>query len=151
MLACRKSRSAPRHRETSEVDVADILRGRVGEPDGFQRMAVVSALAHAAVFALLILTPGSWLALHDEAPKTVMTITLDGGNGGPNNGGMTSIGGKGGQAETPGGSKGCAPQTGPAPGPPQNTGPIPAKTPAQAAQPAPELKQGTGPGKRRPP
>ena len=95
------------------MDVADILRDRVGEPDGFQRMAVISALAHAAVFALLILTPGSWLALRDQAPKTVMTITLDGGNGGPNNGGMTSIGGKAGSSRNAGSAEGSFAANGP--------------------------------------
>ena len=133
------------------MDVADILRDRVGEPDGFQRMAVISALAHAAVFALLILAPGSWLALREQAPKTVMTITLDGGNGGPNNGGMSSIGGKAVQAETPDVPKARPPQTAPAPVAPKMTVPIPSKTPAKAAKPAPDVKQAPDQAKGRAP
>lgn len=133
------------------MDVADILRDRIGEPDGFQRMAVISALAHAAVFALLILAPGSWLALRDQAPKTVMTITLDGGNGGPNNGGMTAIGGKAVQAETPEVPKARLPQTAPAPVTPKMTVPIPSKTPAKAAKPAPDVKQAPDQAKGRAP
>jgi len=133
------------------VDVADVLRDRVGEPDGFQRMAVVSALAHAVLFAVLVLIPGRWLALHEEAPKSVMTITLDGGNGGPNNGGMTSIGGKAVQAETPVVPKRPEPQTAPAPVTPKMTVPIPSKAPAKTAKPAPEVKQAPDQAKGRAP
>ena len=133
------------------MDVADILRDRVSEPDGFQRMAVISVLGHAALFAMLILMPARWLALHEEAPKSVMTISLDGGNGGPNNGGMTSIGGKAVQAETPEVPKYRPPQTAPAPVTPKMTVPIPSKTPAKAAKPAPEVKQAPDQAKGRAP
>src|SRR5712691_5550822 len=122
------------------MDVADVLRDRVSEPDGLQRMAVVSALAHAALFATLVLMPGRWLSLRQQEPKSVMTITLDGGNGGPANGGMTSIGGKAVQAETEV-PKARVPETAPAPVTPKMTVPIPSKTPAKAAKPAPAVKQ----------
>ena len=133
------------------MDVADVLRDRIGEPDGFQRMAAISLLAHLAVFAILVLMPGHWLSLHDAAPKTVMTITLDGGNGGPNNGGMTSIAGKAVQAETPEVPKVREPQTAPAPVTPKMTVPIPSKTPAKAVKPAPEVKQAPDQAKGRAP
>jgi TonB family protein len=133
------------------VDVADVLRDRVDEPDGFQRMAVISALVHAALFAALILTPAGWLALREEAPKTVMTITLDGGNGGPNNGGMTSIGGKAVQAETPVVPKRPEPQTAPAPVTPKMTVPIPSKVPAKPTKATPEVKQAPDQAKGRAP
>jgi TonB family protein len=123
------------------VDVGDVLRDRIGEPDGFQRMAAVSALLHAAAFAFLVLMPSKWFPMHQDAPKSVMTITLDGGNGGPNNGGMSSIGGKAVQAETPPVPKAREPQTAPAPVTPKMTVPIPSKTPAKPAKPAPEVKQ----------
>src|SRR5947207_2050159 len=123
------------------MDVADVLRDRVSEPEGLQRMAAISALAHAALFAALVLIPGRWLSLREAAPKTVMTITLDGGNGGPNNGGMTSIGGKAVQAETPEVPKARVPQTAPAPITPKMTVPMPSKTPAKTAKAAPEVKQ----------
>jgi TonB family protein len=133
------------------VDVADVLRDRVGEPDGFQRMAVISALAHAVLFALLVFLPGRWLSLRESAPKSVMTITLDGGNGGPNNGGMTSIGGKAVQTETPAVPKRPEPQTAPAPVTPKMTVPIPSKAPAKAAKPAPDVKQAPDQAKGRAP
>jgi TonB family protein len=133
------------------VDVADVLRDRVGEPDGFQRMAVISLLVHAAVFAMLVLAPGNLLSRREEAPKTVMTITLDGGNGGPNNGGMTSIGGKAVQAETPEVPKARPPQTAPAPVTPKMTVPMPSKTPAKPAKATPEVKQAPDQAKGRAP
>ena len=76
------------------MDVSDVLRDRMHEPDGLQRMAAVSAVAHAAFIAALLLAPGGWLDRPAEAPRTVMTISLGGGPPGPANGGMTSIGGK---------------------------------------------------------
>jgi TonB family protein len=133
------------------VDVADVLRDRVGEPDGFQRMAVISVLAHAVLFAMLVLMPGRWLSLRDEAPKSLMTITLDGGNGGPNNGGMSSIGGKAVQAETPPVPKVREPQTAPAPVTPKMTVPIPSKVPAKATKPTPDVKQAPDQAKGRAP
>jgi TonB family protein len=133
------------------VDVADVLRDRVSEPAGFERMAVVSVLAHAAFLAVLILLPGGLLSPRQDAPKSVMTITLDGGNGGPNNGGLTSIGGKAVQAETPEVPKAPAPQTAPAPITPKMTVPIPSKTPAKTAKPAPEVKQAPEQAKARAP
>src|ERR1700675_4044173 len=101
MRASCKSPSWPRRPERFDVDVADVLRDRVSEPAGFQRMAVVSALAHAAFLAALIVMPGRWLSQSQAPPRTVMTITLDGGNGGPANAFMTSIGAPAVQAETP--------------------------------------------------
>ena len=133
------------------MDVADVLRDRVGEPDGFQRMAVISVLVHAAAFAVLVLVPGRWLALRDPAPRTVMTIRLDGGNGGPNNGGMTSIGGKAVQAETPEPPKPREAQTAPAPITPKMTVPILSKAPVKNVKPTPEVSQAPDQAKGRAP
>jgi len=71
------------------------------EPVGLQRMVVVSIVAHGAALALAIFAPHGWFAARDAAPKTIMTITLGGGTPGPQNGGMTTIGGRPVQAETP--------------------------------------------------
>jgi TonB family protein len=84
--------------------------------------------------------PGQWLSRSQPEPKTVMTITLDGGNGGPANGGMTSIGGRAVQAETPEVPKRPEPVTPPAVKTPAMTVPIPSKTPARAAKPTPVVK-----------
>ena len=83
------------------MDVTDVLRDRIGEPAGLERMAVVSVLAHAAVIGAIALAPGGWLSPRIPAPKTVMTISLSGGNGGPSSGGLSAIGGKAIQVETP--------------------------------------------------
>ena len=45
-------------------------------PDGLQRMAALSVLAHAAFLAVLLLAPGGWWPHAADEPKTVMTITL---------------------------------------------------------------------------
>src|SRR5712671_2749146 len=70
------------------------------EPDGLARMVMVSVGAHALLTAAILLAPHRWLSPVDEAPKTVMTISL-GGGGGPQNGGMTAMGGRPVQVETP--------------------------------------------------
>ena len=83
------------------MDVTDILRDRMDEPSGLQYMAVVSVAAHVALFAAFILAPGKWLLAQSSQPATVMTITLGGGGEGPQNGGLTAIGGRPVQTETP--------------------------------------------------
>lgn len=134
------------------MDVADVLRDRVSEPAGFQRMAVVSVLAHAALLAALILMPGQWLSRSQPPPQTVMTITLAGGNGGPANGGMTAIGARPVQAETPPEApKRPEPVRAPAAKTPEMTVPIPTKTPAKPLAAAPTVKQAPAEARGRTP
>jgi TonB family protein len=83
------------------MDVTDVLRDRRGEPDGLQKMLVASVAAHLLVAAVAIVAPGRWLGGSSEAPRTVMTISLSGGGPGPQNGGMTTIGGRPVQEQTP--------------------------------------------------
>ena len=119
------------------MDVGDVLRDRLQPPIGFERMVLVSILVHGALLAIVILTPGRWLSLPEQAPKTVMTISLDGGNGGPASGGLTAIGGKAVQAETPPDAKRPEPVQAPAAKTPEMTVPIPNKTPVKpSARPA---------------
>jgi TonB family protein len=120
------------------VDVTDVLRDRMHEPGGLQRMAVVSVLVHGAVLAALVIAPGGWLSQQEAAPKTVMTISLGGGNGGPSSGGMTSIGGRAVQAVTPPDApKRPEPIRPPAARTPAMTVPAPGRTPVKAAPAAP--------------
>ena len=70
-------------------------------PDGLQRMAVVSALAHATVLAALIFAPSNLFHRASDEPKIVMTISLGSGTPGPQNGGMTAMGGQAVQEVTP--------------------------------------------------
>jgi len=83
------------------MDVTDVLRGRMQAPDGLQHMAVASVLVHGAVLATLVLAPGGWFGKRAAEPRSVMTISLGGGTPGPENGGMTNIGGRAVQAEKP--------------------------------------------------
>src|SRR5438067_13337492 len=83
------------------MDVTDVLRDRMQGPSGLQGMAVVSVAAHVALFAAFVVAPGGWLSRIAEEPPVVMTISLGGGGEGPLNGGMTAIGGRPVQVETP--------------------------------------------------
>ncbi len=130
----------------SDVNVSDVLRDRLGQPPGFERMAIVSVFAHAVLAGGLLLAPGTWLSSYTPAPKTIMTISLSGGNGGPNNGGLTSISQRAVQAETPPDApKRPEPVRAPAAKTPEMTVPIPSKTPpkpaARASAPAPVVQQ----------
>lgn len=82
------------------MDVTDVLRGRLEEPAGLEKMVGVSITVHAAVIALALLAPGSLLP-RTQPPASVMTITLGGGGEGPRNGGVTPMGGRPVQAVTP--------------------------------------------------
>jgi protein TonB len=115
------------------VDVGDVLRDRLREPPGFERMALVSFVAHAVAIALVVLAPAGWFPLQAPPPRTVMTITLDGGNGGPASGGLTAIGGRAVQAEAPPEAKRPEPAREPAAKVPEMTVPLPGKTPLKAA------------------
>ena len=81
------------------MDVTDVLRDRMQEPAGLQRMISASVAAHLALAAALIVGRGGLLTRH-ETPPTLMTISL-GGGAGPENGGMTALGGRPVQAATP--------------------------------------------------
>ncbi|MQA30700.1 MAG: TonB family protein [Luteitalea sp.] len=120
------------------MDVTDILRDRMHEPDGLRRMAVVSVLVHGAVVAALVVAPGGWLSQPEAPPKTVMTISLGGGNGGPTSGGMTSIGGRAVQTQTPPEApKRPEPIRPPAARTPEMTVPLPGTVPRKPAPAAP--------------
>lgn len=84
------------------MDVTDILRDRMEEPGGLQRMAIVSALLHGALVVLLVVAPAGWFTARNEpTPRTVMTITLGGGAPGPANTGMTPLAARPVQAPPP--------------------------------------------------
>ena len=83
------------------MDVTEILRDRMREPDGFQRMVTVSVAAHVVVAGVVLLAPRGFLGHTSDTPRTVMTISLAGGGEGPRNGGFTSIGGRPVQVATP--------------------------------------------------
>jgi TonB family protein len=76
------------------MDVTDILRDRMREPAGLQRMTAISVVVHAAVVVTVIFMPGGLLSHAVDAPRTVMTISLGGSGEGARSSGMTSIGGR---------------------------------------------------------
>jgi len=80
-------------------EVTDVLRDRLGEPQGLQRMVIVSIGIHAAVVTTLALGPNR-IGKQIGPPPVVMTISL-GGSGGPANGGMTALGARPVQVQTP--------------------------------------------------
>jgi len=81
------------------MEVTDILRDRMQTPAGLQKMVSLSIAVHVLLGAALIVSRGSFLARR-EAPATLMTISLS-GSAGPENGGMTALGGRPVQSVTP--------------------------------------------------
>ena len=55
------------------MNVADVLRDRLHEPSGFQRMVLVSLVAHVLLVALLVAAPSRWWAPGEDAPTPIMT------------------------------------------------------------------------------
>ena len=81
------------------MDVTDVLRDRMQPAAGLQKMISVSIAAHVVLAAALIASRGGLLKHQDVSP-TLMTISLS-GSGGPESGGMTSLGARPVQAPTP--------------------------------------------------
>jgi TonB family protein len=74
------------------MEVSDVLRDRMQRPGGLQRTVTLSIGAHLALAGALVFAPGGLLQ-HRKSQVPVMTISL-GGGGGPENGGMTAMGGR---------------------------------------------------------
>src|SRR5438093_4588261 len=82
------------------MDVGDVLRGRMQQPAGMQRMVAVSLVLHAVLLVTVLLAPKGFLT-GDRETRSVMTISLGEGSGGPPTGGITAMGGRPVQAQTP--------------------------------------------------
>lgn len=115
------------------MDVSDVLRDRLRQPAGLERMAFISAAAHIAALLALVFFPGGWFSRPAPAPRPVMTISLSGGNGGPNNGGLAAIGGRAVQTVQPEPPPRPEPARPPAAKTPEATMPMPAKPPTRVA------------------
>ena len=83
------------------MDVTDVLRDRMQEPAGLQRMVTVSLGLHLLAATIVVFAPGRWIGHMTEAPRKVMTISIAGGGEGPRNGGLTTSGGRPVQVQTP--------------------------------------------------
>src|SRR5437868_12337953 len=81
-------------------EVTDVLRDRMHEPAGLQRMTALSIVVHSGIVAFVLFGPGRWITSNSTPPHPVMTITL-GGAAGPDSGGMTALGGRPIQTQTP--------------------------------------------------
>src|SRR5512140_1014535 len=131
------------------MDVGDVLRDRMVEPQGLQRMATVSIVAHVVAVSFILVAPSRLFTKPAEVPKTVMTISL-GGTPGPRTSGLTTIGGRPVQQVTPPDApkrpEAVRPPAAPAP---EMTMPRPndkpAKTPPAQARQAPEQARGRTP------
>lgn len=121
------------------MDVTDVLRGRMQEPPGLQRMATISILVHASLAALVIVGHGRLVPQREDRSRPVMTITLGSGASGPQSGGMTAMGGRAVQVETPPDAK-REPVTPPAAKAPEMTVPLRGKAQTKLA-PKPAVKQ----------
>jgi periplasmic protein TonB len=74
------------------MGVTDVLRDRMQTPAGLQKMISASVAVHLALAASLLVARAGFLK-RQEAPPTLMTISLS-GSGGPESGGMTALGGR---------------------------------------------------------
>ena len=122
---------------------------RTTGPDGFQRMIVISLVAHVVVILAVAFSPSSWRT-RDTEPRTVMTISL-GGAPGPRAGGLTSMSGRAVQQAVPRPPEAKPePTPPPAPKPPEMTEPskaAPKQTPRPTTAPtvAPEQARAKAP------
>jgi TonB family protein len=82
------------------MEVSDVLRDRMAPPSGLNRMVTASIAVHATLAASIVFAPGG-LFSRARPPATVMTISLGGAGTGPDNGGMTAMGGRPIQAVRP--------------------------------------------------
>jgi protein TonB len=73
------------------MDVSDILRDRMAEPDGLQRMLTISVVLHLGLAAAVIAGSGRLLGRSTQTPRNVMTISISGAGEGPRNGGLTPM------------------------------------------------------------
>lgn len=73
------------------MEVSDVLRDRMQQPAGLNRMVTVSIAVHATLAAAMVFAPGG-LFNRSRAPMTVMTISLSGSGNGPDVGGVNPMG-----------------------------------------------------------
>lgn len=134
------------------MDVTDVLRDRLQEPDGLQRMIAISIGVHVALAATVLLAP-AYLLPKAAPPPIVMTISLAGAGEGPRNGGFTPMGGRPVQEQVkPEELPKRAPVTPPAAKAPEMTVPLPNQKPVKTApranvKQAPEEARGRTPTK----
>lgn len=74
-------------------DVTDVIVARSHQPERFGSMLIWSVAAHALIVGVLLFGPMDWRLGAQDAPRTVMMVSLAGAPG-PRSGGMTPTGGR---------------------------------------------------------
>lgn len=73
--------------------VSEVLIARASKDDGLTSMLGASAVAHVAIVIAFVVLPAAWFGADTKPPETVMQISL-GGDIGPNDGGLSTLGGR---------------------------------------------------------
>jgi len=79
--------------EVAVKEVTDVIVAREKQPELFGGMLAWSIVAHVCLIGLLLFGPMDWGVAADEAPSSVMTISLAGAPG-PGETGITQMGGR---------------------------------------------------------
>ena len=73
--------------------VSEVLIARAPKDDGLSSMLGASAIGHIVLVGVFVLVPAWWFGAENKAPETIMQISL-GGPVGPNDGGLSTLGGR---------------------------------------------------------
>jgi TonB family protein len=73
--------------------VSEVLIARSDRGDGLSSMLGASAMAHIAVVVAFVFVPAWWFGAETKPPETIMQISI-GGPIGPNDGGLSTLGGR---------------------------------------------------------
>lgn len=73
--------------------VSEVLIARADKRDHLSSMLGASAIAHIAVVVVFVFVPAWWFGAENKPPETIMQISL-GGPIGPNDGGLSTLGGR---------------------------------------------------------
>ena len=73
--------------------VSEVLIARAPKGDGLGSMLGASAIGHIVLVAVFVFVPAWWFGADNRPPETIMQISL-GGPIGPNDGGISTLGGR---------------------------------------------------------
>lgn len=73
--------------------VSEVLVARMPKDDGLGSMLGASAIGHIVLVGLFVFLPAWWFGAQNNPPETIMQISL-GGPIGPNDGGVSTLGGR---------------------------------------------------------
>lgn len=73
--------------------VSEVLIARAPKDDGMSSMLGASAMAHVLLVTAFVFLPAWWFGAENTPPETIMQISL-GGPEGPNDGGVSTLGGR---------------------------------------------------------